>query len=98
MLVIIEKIPIKERNQVTEITLDMAANMGLIAKKCFSNTTQATDRFHIQKLALEALCETRIKYCWQAIEQENGAKEKLKKNNRKFESYMLTNGDTLSNC
>jgi hypothetical protein len=25
----------KKRNQVTEITLDMAANMGLIAKKMF---------------------------------------------------------------
>ncbi len=79
VIAIIEKIPLKARNQVTEITLDMAANMGLIAKKCFPNTTQATDRVHIQKLALEDLCETRIKYCWQAIEQENGAIEKTKK-------------------
>jgi transposase len=30
---IIEQIPLKKRNQVTEITLDMAANMGLIAQK-----------------------------------------------------------------
>jgi hypothetical protein len=29
---IIEKIPLKQRNKVTEITLDMAANMGLIVK------------------------------------------------------------------
>jgi transposase len=43
------------RNQVTEITLDMAANMGLVAKKCFPNATRVTDRFHVQKLALEAL-------------------------------------------
>ncbi|CAM2896717.1 transposase [Flavobacterium frigoris] len=33
----LEKIPLKLRNSVTEITLDMAANMGLIANKCFSN-------------------------------------------------------------
>jgi transposase len=33
---IIEKIPLKARNQVTEITLNMAANMGLVAKKKFS--------------------------------------------------------------
>ena len=79
LLDLIQKIPLKARDQFTEITLDMAANMGLIAKKCYPNTTQATDRFHIQKLALEALCETRIKYCWQAIEQENGAIEKTKK-------------------
>jgi transposase len=92
---IIEKIPLKQRNQVTEITLDMAANMGLIAKKCFPNAIQVTDRFHVQKLALEALQEIRIKYRWQAIDQENDAIEKAKKENRKFESQVLTNGDTL---
>ena len=92
---IIEKIPLKQRNQVTEITLDMAANMGLIAKKCFPNAIQVTDRFHVQKLALEALQEIRIKYRWQAIDQENDAIEKAKKENKKFESQVLTNGDTL---
>nr|WP_208630922.1 transposase [Flavobacterium glaciei] len=92
---IIEKIPLKQRNQVTEITLDMAANMELIAKKCFPNAIQVTDRFHVQKLALEALQEIRIKYRWQAIDQENDAIEKAKKDNRKFESQVLTNGDTL---
>jgi transposase len=39
VIAIIEKIPIKIRNQVTEITLNIAANMGLIAKKCFPNAT-----------------------------------------------------------
>ena len=33
VIAIIEKIPLKQRNLVTEITLDMAGNMGLIAKK-----------------------------------------------------------------
>jgi transposase len=33
----------------------MAANMGLIAKKCFPNATRVIDRFHVQKLASEAL-------------------------------------------
>jgi hypothetical protein len=33
-----------QRNQVTEITLDMAANMGLIAKM-FSKCYAVTDRF-----------------------------------------------------
>jgi transposase len=92
---IIEKIPLKLRNTVSEITLDMAANMGLIAKKCFPNATRVIDRFHVQKLALEALQEIRIKYRWQAIDQENEAIEKAKKNKKKFEPYVLTNGDTL---
>lgn len=92
---IIEKIPLKLRNQVTEITLDMAANIGLIAKKCFPNATQVTDRFHVQKLATEALQEIRIKYRWQAIDQENEAIEKAKKSKKRFESEVLNNGDTL---
>jgi transposase len=52
VITIIEKIPLKLRNTVSEITLDMAANMGLIAKKCFPNATRVTDRFHVQKLPL----------------------------------------------
>ena len=32
---ILSKIPLKQRNKVKEITLDMAANMQLIAKKVF---------------------------------------------------------------
>ncbi|WP_370567000.1 transposase [Flavobacterium sp. PL002] len=92
---IIEKIPIKRRNLVTEITLDMAGNMGLIAKKCFPNATRVTDRFHVQKLATEALQEIRIKYRWQAIDHENEAIEKAKKNKKKFEPTILSNGDTI---
>ena len=92
---IIEKIPLKLRSTVTEITLDMAANMGLIAKKCFPNATRVTDRFHVQKLALEALQEIRIKYRWQAIDQENEAIEKSKVSKKKFEPILLTNDDTV---
>jgi transposase len=79
VIAIIEKIPLKQRNLVTEITLDMAGNMGLIAKKCFPNATRVTDRFHVQKLATEALQDIRIKYRWQAVDQENEAIESKEK-------------------
>lgn len=92
---VIEKITLKERNLVKEITLDMAGNMRLIARKCFPNATRVTDRFHVQKLATEALQEIRIKYRWQAIDQENEAIEKAKKLNKNFVPQVLTNGDTL---
>jgi len=92
---VIEKIPLKHRNLVKEITLDMAGNMGLVAKKCFANATRVTDRFHVQKLAAEALQEIRIKYRWEAIDQENDAIEKAKKAKVNFESKTLSNGDTL---
>ena len=73
----------------------MPGNMGHIAKKCFQNATRVTDRFHVQKLAAETLQEIRIKYLWQAIDQENEAIEKAKKNKKSFEPKVLTNGDTL---
>ena len=95
VIAIIEKIPLKARNQVTEITLDMAANMGLIAKKCFPNATRVTDRFHVQKLALEALQEIRIKYRWQAIDHENEAIEKARILKKKYNPLLLTNDDTI---
>ncbi|MFV8362265.1 ISL3 family transposase [Flavobacterium sp. ZT3P35] len=44
---------------------------------------------------MEALQEIRIKYRWQSIDQENEAMEKAKKGNKKFESEVLSNGDTL---
>ncbi len=47
------KIPKSLRDKVKEITLDMANSMKVIAKKCFSKAIQVTDRFHVQKLALE---------------------------------------------
>ncbi|WP_246136903.1 transposase, partial [Gillisia hiemivivida] len=58
---ILHKIPVKQRNKVQETTLDMAGNMGLIVKKSFPNATLVIDRFHVQKLALDALQEIRIK-------------------------------------
>nr|WP_223255449.1 transposase [Flavobacterium sp. LM4] len=92
---LIEKIPLKQGNLVKEITLDMAGNMNLIAKKCFSKVARVIDRFHVQKLASEALQEIRIKYRWKAIDQENQAIEEAKKFNKKHESQTLANGDTL---
>jgi transposase len=49
------KIEKKLRIMVKEITLDMAGSMKLIAKRCFPHASQVIDRFHVQKLAIEAL-------------------------------------------
>ena len=59
---ILHKIPLKYRKKVKEVTLDMAGNMGLIIRKSFPNATLVIDRFHVQKLALDALQEIRIKH------------------------------------
>ncbi len=91
---VIEKIKLSKRNIVKEITLDMAGSMNLIAKKCFPKATLVTDRFHVQKLAIEALQEIRIKHRWNAIEAENEAIEQAKKNKKTFDAKVLCNGDT----
>jgi transposase len=67
----VQRISSYKRNQVIEITLDMANSMKLIARKVFPKAKQLTDRFHIQKLALEAVQEIRIKLRWEALDREN---------------------------
>jgi transposase len=44
--------------------------MKLIARKVFQKAKQVTDRFHVQKLALEALQEIRIKLRWEVLDKE----------------------------
>ena len=92
---ILHKIPEKLRKKVSEITLDMAANMALIAKKCFPQATQVTDRFHVQQLALEAVQDMRIKYRLEALDAENQALEEAKLNQRLYEPEVLANGETV---
>jgi transposase len=90
----LQKIDFKKRNQVTEITLDMANSMKLIAKKSFPKAKQVTDRFHVQKLALEAVQEVRIRLKWDALDQENSAITEAKLNKTPFISKEFSNGDT----
>ena len=92
---VITQISAQQRNQVKEITLDLAGNMSLIAKKCFPNATQVIDRFHVQQLANEALQELRIKHRWEAIDQENQAIQDNRLNNKTYQAEILLNGDSL---
>lgn len=92
---VLMKIPARIRNKVQEITLDLAGNMALIAKRCFPNAVQVIDRFHVQQLATEALQEIRIKYRWQAIDDENLAMEQAKTRKSTYLPEVLSNGDTV---
>jgi len=92
---ILQKMPLKIRAKVQEITLDMAGNMGLIVKKSFPNAVLVIDRFHVQKLALDALQEIRIKHRWEAIDKENDAIKRSRNGGLKYVSKILSNGDTL---
>jgi transposase len=89
------KIDYKKRSLVQEITLDMANSMKLISKRCFPKAVQVTDRFHVQKLALEILQEIRIKYRWEAMDAENRLILQAKKEKKAYIPEILPNGDTI---
>ena len=94
IIAILRKIPESTRNIVKEITVDMAGSMNLIAKKCFLKTEIVTDRFHVQKLASEAIQEERIRLRWKIIDQENNDIEKYRKYNQTYKPELLSNGET----
>lgn len=75
--------------------MDMAANMQLAIRRCFVNAHRVIDRFHVQKLAYDAVQEVRIKYRWEALGAENEAIDAAKKNSIAYKPEILPNGDTL---
>lgn len=92
---ILKQIPIDKRNKVKEVTLDMAASMDKIVRVTFPKAALVTDRFHVQKLAYDAVQEMRIKYRWEAIDQENKEMELSRELGKKHVPDRLENGDTL---
>lgn len=95
IMTVLERIPVRKRNKVKEVTMDMAANMIKAIRRCFSNASRVIDRFHVQKLAYDAVQEARIKYRWEALEEENQAIETAKKSKQSYQPEVFTNGDTL---
>lgn len=92
---VLKKIPLRFRNKVKEITLDMAPSMENTAKQSFPNAKLVTDRFHVQQLAFDAVQEIRIKHRWEAIDQESKEIELAKETGQKHIPEVFDNGDTL---
>ena len=72
----------------------MAPTMKLVAKTCFTKAVQVIDRFHVQKLAMEALQQIRIEHRWEAIDQENDAILLARKTDKEYKPELLLTGDT----
>lgn len=85
----------KRRFQAREITLDMASNMELIVKTCFPAAKRVIDRFHVQKLAYDAVQEMCIKARWEALDKEAIAIHLSKYKGEKYIAPVFENGDTL---
>ena len=83
------------RNKVTEITLDLSESMHKICRMAFPRASRVIDRFHLQRLALDAVREIRIAHRWDAINAETDAKENARLEGCRYVAERLENGDTL---
>lgn len=92
---VLSKIGVARRKKVKEVTLDLAATMERIARRCFPKARLVSDRFHVQQLASDAVQQIRIEYRWEAIERENQEIELAKETGNQYIPEVLTNGDSL---
>ena len=91
---ILAKMSLTKREQVEEVTLDMAANMNLIVRQSFPKASKVIDRFHVQKMAFEAVQDIRIKHRWEAIDTENEEITRCRKEKIKYVATLYDNGDS----
>lgn len=91
---VLTQIPKRLRDQVEELALDMANSMNLVVKHCFGKATKVIDRFHVQKLAYDALQEIRIKHRWDAINEETNAIDNARWEKTEYMPLRFDNGDT----
>ncbi len=95
IITVLELIPLRSRNKVKEVTMDMAPNMAKAIRRCFRNARRVIDRFHVQKLAYDAVQELRIKYRWEILDAESKKIMESRKGGTSYEPELLPNGDTL---
>lgn len=84
----------EEKDQVLEVTMDLAKNMESAVKTSLPKANIVSDRFHVIKLAIEAIQRIRIDYRWEELEIENDAIFKAKQAGKKYSPIVLPNGDT----
>lgn len=92
---VLEKIELKKRSAVKEVSMDMARNMGLAIKNSFQNCNMVIDRFHVVRLVMDAMQHIRVNLRWAAIKEENLAIKQAKEAKQKYTPPILSNGDTL---
>ena len=91
---VLQQIEEEKRWQVREVTLDLSDSMRKIVRSVFPKADRVIDRFHIQKLACDAVQELRIKHRWDAIQQANDEMEEAKLTDEPYLPFRYPNGDT----
>ena len=87
-----------ERMKVEEVTLDLSDSMRKIVSVAFPNAKRVIDRFHIQKLAGEAVQEIRVAHRWDALQQGNGEMEECKLSGKTYVPFRFPTGTHAPNC
>lgn len=91
---VLKRIDENRRSIVAEVTLDLSDSMRKIVRSAFPNASRVIDRFHIQKLACEAVQELRIRHRWDAIQESNDETENARLDGEAYMPFRFRNGDT----
>lgn len=94
VIAVLKRIDEERRNAVEEVTLDLSGSMRKIVRTAFPKASRVIDRFHIQKLACEAVQELRVKHRWDAIQLANDEMEEARQKGKEYIPYRFPNGDT----
>lgn len=82
------------REAVEEVTLDLSDSMRKIVSVAFPKAKRVIDRFHIQKLACDAVQDIRVAHRWDALQQSNDEMEECKLSGKPYVPFRFENGDT----
>jgi transposase len=95
---VLDKVPVAIRMAVKTMSKDLAENYDWMARACFMNAIRIADKFHVIKLAMEALQAVRIRLRQTALTNERERREEWKKAGNKMKDLPDTeayeNGET----
>lgn len=91
---VLKQIDEDTREAVEEVTLDLSDSMRKIVSVAFPKAKRVIDRFHIQKLACDAVQEISVVHRWDASQQSNEEMEECKQTGKAYMPYRFPNGDT----
>lgn len=74
--------------------MDMAPSMEAAVSEVFTNAKRVTDRFHVAKLAIDAIQRVRIDLRWMELDKESAAIARARKERKRYIAEELTNSET----
>lgn len=91
---VLKQVDEEERMKVEEVTLDLSDSIRRIVAIAFPKAQRVIDRFHIQKMACEAVQEIRVAHRWDALQQANDEMEECRLSDKPYHPFRFPNGDT----